>query len=76
LKKQKKQLEKGPLKLEPSKEGKPIDITLLKKFVESHLPPGTPLREVILADDEKISREAFLAKLIVWLRLSTQIRRR
>jgi hypothetical protein len=72
----KKDIEKNSCKSEPSREGTPVDITLLKEFVESHLPPGNPLRESILADDEEISKEAFLAKLTVWLRLSRLKRRR
>lgn len=70
MKTRKNNIEKSSCKTRPSKEGKPVDITSLKEFVERRLLPGSPLREVIVTDDDKMSSDAFVTKLPVWLRLS------
>lgn len=70
MKTRKNNIEKSPCKTRPSKEGKTVDITSLKEFVKRRLPLGSPLRIVIVSDDDKMRVDAFLAKLSVWLRLS------
>jgi hypothetical protein len=39
----------------------------IKAFVSSHLPSNHPLRQVVLAEKEKLMCEEFLAKMEVWL---------
>jgi hypothetical protein len=39
----------------------------IKAFVSSHFPSDHPLRQVILAEKEKLTGEEFLAKMDVWL---------
>jgi len=46
-----------------------IDISELKDFAERNLPPGNPLREVIICDKSTLSALEFLAKLPIWLKL-------
>nr|MDO8098911.1 hypothetical protein [Candidatus Njordarchaeota archaeon] len=44
-----------------------LNIRALKEFVSKALPAGSPLREVILAEADKVALNDFLAKLRPWL---------
>ncbi|TET89691.1 MAG: hypothetical protein E3J35_08895 [Methanomassiliicoccales archaeon] len=46
-----------------------ISTTRLRRLVMARLPPSSVLREVLLAESEKLSVEEFLAKLDIWLLL-------
>lgn len=50
-------------------EARKISMRGLKALALKELPPGSPLREVILGDTDEISEEAFIHKLDVWMRL-------
>lgn len=50
----------------------PISMDGIKAFVSSHFPRGHPLREVILAEKEKLAPEEFMAKMETWLILLNQ----
>jgi len=49
--------------------GKRITLDLLKELVIARLPPGSPLREVILMEADSLTPQEFLAKVDVWLKL-------
>lgn len=49
-----------------------IPTRAIKSFVLSRLPPDHPLRQVILAEKENLTREEFVAKMEVWLILLSQ----
>jgi len=38
-------------------------------FVDNNFPQGSPLQAVFVGEDESLSVEAFLAKLLIWLKL-------
>ena len=46
-----------------------VDMTPLKEFAVSNLPPGSTARELILAENEEISVNEFLVKIAVWVGL-------
>ena len=46
-----------------------LDIRPLKKFAAEKLRVGSVLREVLLAEEDKLPVEEFLAKQDVWLHL-------
>jgi hypothetical protein len=46
-----------------------VNIHPIKEFARKKMPPS-PLREVLLIEDDVIDANAFLAKLPLWLRLS------
>jgi hypothetical protein len=46
-----------------------LDLKRLKDWASSSLPCGSYLRELILSEANTLSRESFLAKLPVWLKL-------
>jgi len=47
-----------------------INIANLKKFALENLPKNSPLREILIAENEQIDRLTFLARLPIWLQLS------
>ena len=48
-----------------------IDISRLRNFALDTLPPESPLREVLAAEANELRVDVFLARLPIWLRLST-----
>jgi hypothetical protein len=46
-----------------------IDIRRLKRFALEHLPRDSPLRDVLLAEEDELSVQDFLAKMDLWLKL-------
>jgi len=52
-----------------SSKGGKISVTNLRKIALEHLPSSSILREVIMAEGEKLTPEEFLGKLDVWLLL-------
>ena len=46
-----------------------VDLRGLKAWAAKSLPRGSKLREVIMLDEDRLTPEAFLAKLQVWLSL-------
>lgn len=48
-----------------------IDIRKLKQFAFIQLPKDWALREILLTENEEIDVSTFLARLPVWLQLST-----
>ncbi len=46
-----------------------VDIRGLKIFALDKLPLGSPLREVLLYENDMLDTSTFLARLFVWLRL-------
>jgi hypothetical protein len=48
-----------------------IDLSDLKKFALERLPANCPLREVLLAEGDEVEISTFLARLPVYLRLSS-----
>lgn len=48
-----------------------ISIRKLKDFAYRELPKNWPLREILLLENEEIDVSTFLARLPLWLRLST-----
>ena len=51
------------------KQRRAVDMTPLKEFAVSKLPPGSTARELILAENEEISVNEFLVKIAVWVGL-------
>jgi len=47
---------------------KTVEIRRLKDFA-LRLPPNSPLRTILLLEDEKLDVHTFLARMPVWLRL-------
>jgi len=47
-----------------------INIKSLKLWASANLPVGSPLREVMLIEDDFLSAQDFLVKLKGWLKLS------
>ena len=47
-----------------------VDISSLRKFAAENLPPGSPLREIILTESDELDIATFLAILPILLRLS------
>lgn len=52
-----------------NKKTEEIDISPVKELVMENFAPGSPIREAIGGEPSKISVEAFLILLPVWLRL-------
>jgi len=48
-----------------------VNITRLKNFALSQLPNDWVLREILLTESQEIDVSTFLARLPVWLQLST-----
>ena len=46
-----------------------MDIRSLKAWATRNLPRGSKLREIIILDEDRLTAEAFLAKMQVWLTL-------
>jgi len=46
-----------------------VDLCGLKRFAREKLPVGSSLREILLANDDKISVATFLAYVPIWLQL-------
>lgn len=51
--------------------GGKISLELLKDFAFTRLPRDSPLRDIILAENDEIDALTFLARISLWLRLST-----
>ncbi len=47
-----------------------LDFTSVKKFAFEQLPSESPLREVLLAENDKIDITTFLARIPIFLHLS------
>ena len=45
-----------------------IDMRPVKRFAHNRL-PGSPIREVLLVEEDKLDADTFLARLPVWLNL-------
>lgn len=48
-----------------------LNIQRLKEFALTKLPRDSALREILLAETKEIDISTFLARLPIWLRLST-----
>jgi hypothetical protein len=48
-----------------------VNISRLRKFAIEELPRNWVLREVLIAEDEEVELSVFLARVPLWLRLST-----
>jgi hypothetical protein len=46
-----------------------VNLRSLKRFAVEYLPAGSPLREVLVTEEDEISAIDFLAKARVWLTL-------
>lgn len=46
-----------------------VDIKRLKRFALRELPVNSPLRQLILSENEKMEASEFIHKMDVWLRL-------
>ncbi len=51
-----------------------VSILRLKEFALNSLPPGCALREVLLADEDVLDMDEFLAQLRLWLTLLKRVR--
>jgi len=49
-----------------------VSIVGLKKFVKKELPENSVLRESILAEEDTITPEDYLAKIPIWLKMLTR----
>jgi hypothetical protein len=47
-----------------------LDISKLKSFAIDNLPVGSPLREILLGENNEMTVDVFLARLPLYLRLS------
>ncbi len=54
---------------QPSPENRIIKTSSLRRFASEKLPSSSVLREVLMAENEKLTAEEFLAKLDIWLHL-------
>lgn len=50
-----------------------VNIKSLKLFAYEKLPEGSPLREVLLVENDEITVEEFLIKMDLWLKLSRKL---
>jgi len=46
-----------------------VNLKRLKQFAYDTLPKTSPLRDILLSESEHISKNDFLAKMNVWLKL-------
>lgn len=60
-------MKKGERKHEKGCTAGSISTRRIKSFALSHLPQEHPLRQVILAEKEKLTAEEFMAKMEIWL---------
>lgn len=47
-----------------------VNLRSLKRVVSEHLPLGSVLREVVLAEPDRLSPYEFIGKVPIWLRLA------
>ena len=48
-----------------------IKMKALKEFASQRLPRNAPLREVLLSEEDELEVDVFLARLPIWLKLSS-----
>jgi len=60
--------------IDPQVSRRHVNLRALKVFVRERLPSGSPLREVILIEDNEIPVNEFVGKIKTWLTLLWVVR--